>query len=218
MRLRWSPYLRRPSSRSAEAVTHSPVEQLQSLVAPFLSAATCAINVRGCGRWHRQKAEDDCTCARHKALANRLEDVVAALANPLAHSREGIPRSQPATDRAVTITDAEIELARLQSAGENGIDSWSAYLPAFRAALKMRARVAEEACDAVSSYETSDGTSGVFGYRREGAGNRAQITRAENLGTGLRRVEDDRNLYLGEAGVAARDQAALYELRPRPVA
>mgnify|MGYP000252229452 FL=1 len=144
------------------------------------------------------------------------EDVVAALVNPLAHSREGLPRSQPATD-GTAITDAEIELARLQSAGEYGIDNWSACLPAFRAALKMRARViAEEKCDAVELAKRAMEQAEASVIDAEVRGNRAQITRAENL-----RDEAFDVARMTEAYWRKREawllgiETALYELRPR---
>ena len=202
----------------AEAVTHSPADQLPSMVAPFTNAATCAIEADM--RWLRAilpaKAETTAHMRAQQGWQAVSEDVVAALVNPLAHSREGLPRSQPATDRTA-ITDAEIELARLQSAGEYGIDNWSACLPAFRAALKMRARViAEEKCDAVELAKRAMEQAEASVIDAEVRGNRAQITRAENL-----RDEAFDVARMTEAYWRKREawllgiETALYELRPR---
>lgn len=167
----------------AGAATRSPVEQLPSLVAPFTSAATCAIEADQ--RWLRAMlpatVETTARMQTDQGWQAISADVVAALVNPLAHGREGVPRAIPATDRDM-IASARSELARLSSEDAMAAEVWSQSTPGLRTAVSARARVvAEEARDAAE-------LAGCALTRAESAvtdatarGNRAQITRAENL-------------------------------------
>lgn len=202
----------------AKAVTRSPVEQLQALVAPFTSAATCAIEADV--RWLRAtlpaKAETTAHMRVGQGWQTVSEEVVAALANPIAHSREGLPHALPATDH-VAIAEAKSELARLKSGDASGRDTWSPCLPTFRTALKARARViAEEASDALElakrAVEQADFSVADAAER----GNRAQITRAENVRDAAFDVARMTEVYWRkrEAWLLATEEA-LCALRPR---
>ncbi|MCK0508567.1 DEAD/DEAH box helicase [Aromatoleum anaerobium] len=167
----------------AGAVTRSPVEQLQNLVAPFTSAAVCSIEADV--RWLRAILTATAETTAHMRTAQGWQavpaDVVAALVDPTAHGREGLPRAMPATDPA-GIADAERELARLRSSDLSGKDVWSPYLPVLRAALRARARViVEEARDAAELAERELARAEAALADAAERGNRAQITRAENL-------------------------------------
>jgi hypothetical protein len=109
------------------------------------------------------------------------EDVVTALVNPSAHDREGLPHAFAATD-STTIADADRELEQLRLDEAVGREVWSPSLPTFRAALSARARaVVEEARDAtdLAGRELARAEAAVADAMERG--NRAQITRAENL-------------------------------------
>lgn len=202
----------------AEAVTRSSAEQLPILVAPFTNAATCAIEADV--RWLRAtllaKAETTAHLRTEQGWKAVSEEVVAALVNPTAHGREGLPQAFPATDRA-TLMDAERELVRLRSSDAVGRDIWSPRLPAFRAALGARARViVEEARDAadLARRELARAEAAVADAAERG--NRAQITRAENLRDVAIDVERMTEVYWRkrEAWLIASEEA-LGTLRPR---
>ncbi|MBU2855468.1 hypothetical protein HF289_00845 [Acidithiobacillus ferrooxidans] len=167
----------------AGAVTRSSAEQLPTLVAPFMSAATCAIESDV--RWLRAtlpaKAETTAHMRTGQGWQVMSEKVVAALVNPTAHGREGLPHASPATDRTA-LTDAEHESVRLRSVDATGRDIWSPCLPAFRAALSARTRViVEEARDAADLARRELARAEAAVADAADRGNRAQITRAENL-------------------------------------
>jgi ATP-dependent helicase HepA len=101
--------------------------------------------------------------------------------DPTAHDRDGLPQSSAAVDRAA-IADAEGELARLRSGEATGLEVWSSSLPAFRAALRARTHVIiEEARDATELAERELAQAETAAADAAERGNRAQITRAENL-------------------------------------
>ncbi|MBE2259036.1 MAG: DEAD/DEAH box helicase [Rhodobacteraceae bacterium] len=167
----------------AGGVTRSPAEQLPNLVAPFKSAATCAIEADM--RWLRAtlpaKAETTARMRTGQGWQAVSEDVVAALMNPSAHDREGLPHAFAATD-STAIADADRELEQLRLGEAVGQEIWSPSLPMFRAALSARARVVvEEARDAtgLAGRELARAEAAVADAMERG--NRAQITRAENL-------------------------------------
>lgn len=202
----------------AEAATRSPAEQLPNLMAPFTSAATCAIEADL--RWLRAtltaKAETTAHMRTGQGWQAVPEDVLAALVNPTAHDREGLPRALPATDRTA-LADAGCELARLRSGEVAGRDVWSPCLPALRAALRARARViVEEARDAadLAGRELVRAEAAVADAAERG--NRAQITRAENLRDAALDVSRMTEVYWRrrEAWLLATEEA-LSALRPR---
>jgi ATP-dependent helicase HepA len=167
----------------ARAVTRTAVEQIPTLVGPFTSAATCAIEADM--RWLRAtlpaKAETTARMRTGQGWQAVSEDVVTALVNPSAHDREGLPHAFAATD-STTIADADRELEQLRLDEAVGREVWSPSLPTFRAALSARARaVVEEARDAtdLAGRELARAEAAVADVMERG--NRAQITRAENL-------------------------------------
>jgi len=202
----------------AGAVTRSPTEQLLNLVAPFTSAATCAIEADV--RWLRASlpatAETTAHLREGQGWKAASEDVVAALVNPTAHGRDGLPRAAPVTERTV-LADAERELSRLRSSAAPGREVWSSSLPALRAALQARARVvAEEARDAVELAGLALARAEAAVTDAEERGNRAQITRAENLRDAAFDVASMTEVYWREreAWLLATEEA-VGALRPR---
>lgn len=202
----------------AGAVTRSPVEELQKLVAPFTSAAVCSLEADV--RWLRATLTATAETTAHMRTAQGWQtvpaDVIAALVDPTAHGREGIPRALPTTD-PVGIADAERELARLRSSELSGREIWSPYLPSLRAALRTRARVlVEEARDATELAERELARAEAAVADAAERGNRAQITRAENLRDAAFDVARMTEVYWREreAWLLATEEA-LCALRPR---
>ena len=78
----------------AQAATKSPIEQLLKLVTPFSSAARCALEADA--RWLRASLTATTTLAARSKSTLGWKDVsadgVAALLNPIARKREGLPR------------------------------------------------------------------------------------------------------------------------------
>jgi ATP-dependent helicase HepA len=202
----------------AGAVERSRAERLLDLVAPYKSAAMCAIEADL--RWLRATLTATSETTAHILTARGWqavsEDVVAALVNPTAHSRDGLPRAAPATD-CTARADAERELARLRSSEVYGREVWSPSLPSLRAALHARARViAEEARDAIELAERALAHAEAAVVDAEDRGNRAQITRAENLRDAAFDVVRMTKVYWRrrEAWLIATEEA-LDALRPR---
>lgn len=200
------------------AIARSPAEQIPNLVAPFTRAAKCAIEADI--RWLRAillaKAEVTALMRTGQGWQAVSEDVVSALVNPAAHGREGLPRALPATDRGA-ITEAENELARLRSGDAFGGEVWSSFLPALRAELSARVRVvAEEARDAtdLAARELARAEASVADAAERG--NRAQITRAENLREAAFDVVRMTEVYWGRREAWLRSaEDALCTSRPR---
>ncbi len=202
----------------AGAVRRSPAEQLMNLVSPFTSAATCAMEADV--RWLRAllpaSAETSARRRTDQGWQAVPEAVTTALADPTAHGREGLPRATPVVDHAA-ISDAERELARLRSSAASGREVWSAALPALRDALRARARVvAEEAQDAVELANQALQRAEAAVVDAEARGNRAQITRAENLRDAAVDVARMTEVYWRERAAWLEGvEEALGDMRPR---
>ena len=165
----------------AAAATRSPSEKLVELMAPVSRAASCALEADA--RWLRAAlmARTD-LCVRRKTPAG-WQDVpqqcIAELMNPMAHKREGLPRAAtvPELDTAI-----KAELRRLRAGEQCGGVVWSAERSVFVDELRARlCVVAEEAGDAweLANRELMRAEATLVDARERG--NRAQITRAENL-------------------------------------
>lgn len=167
----------------AREATHSPVERLPDLVAPFAAAAKCALEADI--RWLRSEL----TAAFYVEVKRETgtdwgtaaPEVAVALLNPMAHPRKGVPHASAlSTDEDVRSARAALNAMRaLQPAGR---EEWSDRLPLFADALRVRALVvAEERRDAIAlaAQEALRAQAAVVDSRDRG--NRAQITRAENL-------------------------------------
>ena len=177
------PVLKRILQAVAGAISRSSAEQLPGLMVPFKSAAKCAIEADV--RWLRATLSAQADTTAHMLTAQSWqavsEEIIAALMDPTAHDREGLPRATPITDNSVLVS-AENELARLRSDEGEGRDVWSSCLPEFRNELRARLLViTEEAKDATDlAVRELARTEAAFADAVE-RGNRAQITRAENL-------------------------------------
>lgn len=202
----------------AGVVTRASAEQIVNLIAPFRSAATCAMEADV--RWLRAMLPASAETSAHRRTDQgwqaMSEAVAAALANPTAHGRKGLPRGMPVMDNAV-IADAERELARLRSSASPGREVWSAALPALREALRARARViAEEALDAVDLASQALQRAEAAVVDAKARGNPAQITRAENLRDAAVNVARMTEVYWRERAAWLENlEEAVGELRPR---
>jgi hypothetical protein len=176
--------LRETMHSVAGAIARSPGEQLPTLLSPFTRSCKCAIEADV--RWLRATllAKIDTVALRRDedGWQEVPGEIVAALVNPMAHGRKDlIPRASPATDRA-TLKHAELELARVRSKDLNGLEIWSHYLPAFRAALIERTQViVEEGRDALDAARRELVRAEAAVEDALERGNRGQITRLENL-------------------------------------
>ncbi|MBU8544420.1 MULTISPECIES: SNF2-related protein [Roseomonadaceae] len=165
----------------AAVVTRSPNEKLVQLMAPFARAAECALEADA--RWLRAALTARTNlCVRRKTPAG-WQDVpqqcIAALMNPMAHEREGLPRAAtlPEPDAAI-----KAELRQVRAGEQCGGVVWSAERSSFVDELRARlCVVAEEAGDAweLAHRELMRAEATLADTRERG--NRAQITRAENL-------------------------------------
>jgi ATP-dependent helicase HepA len=164
----------------AAAVTKSANEHLVDLVAPFARSGRCSLEADI--RWLRA------LLIARTALTGRWksprgwehvpEEAIAALMDPMAHQRDGLPRAVPvAADVA-----ASAELTRLRSSERRGGEAWSSSLPEFAVQLRARLRViVEEARDALDLAKRELTRAEEALVDAEARGNRAQITRAEHL-------------------------------------
>ena len=163
----------------AQAVTRSPIEQLPKMVDPFSRAAQCALEADA--RWLQATLTAKTTLSVRSKSTHAWQDVssdgVAALLNPMAHKRDGLPRSTPTGEIDSMIS---VQLENLRKSDRSGREVWSAEWQTFTAALGARLRViAEEARDAqiLASWEVGRAREALTDA--EYRGNRAQITRAE---------------------------------------
>lgn len=163
------------------AVTRSPNEKLVELMAPFSRAAHCALEADA--RWLRAALTSRTNlCVRRKTPVG-WHDVpqhcIAALINPMAHEREGLPRAAtlPEPDAAI-----KAEFRQMRAGEQCGGVMWSAERSSFVDELRARLRVvAEEAGDAreLANRELMRAEATLVDARERG--NRSQITRSENL-------------------------------------
>ncbi|WP_424813465.1 SNF2-related protein [Roseococcus sp. YIM B11640] len=200
----------------AAAVTRSPSEKLVELMAPFSRAAHCALEADA--RWLRAALMARTNlCVRRKTPAG-WQDVpqqcIAALMNPMAHQRAGLPRAAtiPEPDPAT-----KVELGQLRAGEQAGGVIWSAERSAFVDELRARLGVvAEEAGDALelASRELIRAAAALADAQERG--NRAQITRAENVRDAAADVAAMTEAYWREREAWLRNcEAATIGLRPR---
>ena len=162
-----------------KVMTRTQEEQIQNLVSPFIRAAACAIEADV--RWLRANltARIETTASRRTELGweSVSDDVIRALVNP----GEGLPQCFNAANQDIK-EDARNELLRLRSSEENGSQVWAKVLPTFHTELCKRARVVfEEAQDAVDLRRRELARAEFLFNEAVERGNKAQITRAENL-------------------------------------
>ncbi len=180
-----------PVSRVLESVIHAvagavarvPLDRLEAMVAPFTSAATCAIEADV--RWLRASlpavVDSGAWSLTQTGRSTLSAAAFTALVDPMAHGKDGVPRAAQLTDERV-VAAANRHLNELQAGDAGGRDAWSHLLPAFEVDLHRRVGVLrEEARDAVAlaRREVERAEAAVADALERG--NRAQITRAENL-------------------------------------
>jgi ATP-dependent helicase HepA len=165
------------------AIERSPAERFPDLIVPFKSAATCALEADA--RWLRAllpaSAETTARWLGGQGWRTLSEEGLAALVNPMAHGRAGLPHAVPTTGRAGMV-EVERELSRLRSKTALSREVWGESLPALRGALRERVLVVEEeAKDAVLLAQQALARAEAAVVDAAGRGNRAQLTRAERL-------------------------------------
>jgi ATP-dependent helicase HepA len=156
-------------------------------------------------------------CVRRKTPAG-WQDVpqqcTAALMDPMAHEREGLPRAVALTEPDGAI---KAELRQVRAREQCGGVVWSAERSSF--ADELRARlcvVAEEAGDAreLASREFMRAEATLADARERG--NRAQVTRAENLRNAAADAAAMTEAYWREREAWLRGcEPAIVDLRPR---
>lgn len=172
--------LERTQQAVAAAVTRSASEQLIELMAPFTRAANCALEADA--RWLRAMLMTNTNLSVRSQKQGEWQDLsqegIAALMNPMAHQREGL-------SRGVSITadpTIKAELSRLRASELTGRVVWNSELPAFTVELRARLRVlVEEARDSLELARREVTRAEAEVVDAQERGNRAQITRAENL-------------------------------------
>lgn len=165
----------------AATASRSPNEKLVELMAPFSRAAHCALEADA--RWLRAALTARTNLSVRRKTPAGWQDVphqcITALMNPMAHEREGLPRAAtlPEPDAAI-----KAELRQVRAGEQCGGVVWSAERSSFVDELRARlCVVAEEAGDAreLANRELMRAEAALADARERG--NRAQITRAENL-------------------------------------
>ena len=204
----------------ARAATRTAHEKLLDVVHPFSISMRSALEADV--RWLRSEfAATFSLEVRRRARQQWVsaeEAEVRALLNPMAHARNGVPRAaelRVAEDERVATGE---ELNRLRASDPAAAKlAWSPKFPEFDRALAARLRVVQvEALDAVAlaREELRDSEESVEGALERG--NRAQITRAENVRDSaadalemLTAFWEQRALWLRECGQEVR------AMRPR---
>lgn len=168
----------------ARAATLSDPERLLDLVRPFTGATRCALEADV--RWLRALLAASMTLeVRRRERGSWIQaeaDEAAALLNPMAHGRVGVPGASDLQADEDDIAAAQAELFRQRKADATAARSaWSHRFPDFEQALAVRLTVVEEeGRDAVAlASEELHRTEEALEVALE-RGNRAQITRAEN--------------------------------------
>ena len=174
--------------RTQIAVDHaaslSEIDRLPVLVHPFTKVIRCAMESDV--RWLRAQFTACMTLdLRRQEQSNWVQveaDEAAALFNPMAHERNGVPRASDLRICGAESASAEAELASQRQADAMAARSaWSHHFPDFEESLSARLLVVEEeGRDAVKlAIEELRRAEAALKLVQE-RGNRAQITRAEN--------------------------------------
>jgi len=168
----------------AQAATLSDLERLPALVRPFRKAMRCALEADV--RWLRAQFTACMTLdLRRQEHGNWVQveaEEAAALFNPMAHERNGVPKASDLRKDGADIASAEAELSSQRQADATAARSaWSHRFSNFEESLTARLVVIEEeGHDAVAlANEELRRAEAALELARE-RGNRAQITRAEN--------------------------------------
>jgi ATP-dependent helicase HepA len=200
----------------AAAATRSPTDKLIELMFPFCRAARCALEADA--RWLRATLTARThLCVRRKTPSG-WQDIpqqcIAALVDPMAHEREGLPRAASLREFDSAI---KAELGQLRAGDQVGAVVWSTERSAFAGELRARLYVVtEEAVDAreLASREVMRAEA-ALSDAREG-GNRSQITRAENARDAAADIVAMTEVYWARREAWLRNcEAAIVGLQPR---
>lgn len=200
----------------AAAITRTAPEDWAELVAPFATAAKCALEADQ--RWIRTWLTPTSKFCVWTATAGRWQRVseegVAALVDPVTPGCDTVPVASPI---AWDLTKFAKLIDKLRSGDRRGEDVWRASAPNYAAALRTRLRVvAEEACDALALVRRNLARVEETLRVAEARGNRAQITRAENIRDAAVDVVAMTEAYWQKRESWLREcEAAVAELRPR---
>lgn len=167
-----------------QSATRSSPEKLPEFIQKFKKETRYALEADV--RWLRDQLTATMRLEARRYQQNQWVAVepeeTAALLNPMAHKRKGIPRADDLDEADNFIHVAEGELNRLRSADKAVVGSlWSNRFPDFKLALQTRlVIVEEEGRDAIAlARNEMRRAEEVLSVALE-RGNRAQITRAEN--------------------------------------
>lgn len=166
------------------AATLRNPERLVDAVRRFKTLVRCAIDADV--RWIRAQFT-----ATMSLNVRRQEDGIwiqvgdeeaAALLNPMAHKRNGVPRARHLRADQEALDAAQSYLSKLRQADGGAAQStWSPRFPSFKKSLATRLNVVEEeGRDAVALATEELGRAEKAREVARERGNRAQITRAEN--------------------------------------
>ncbi|MCA1791320.1 MAG: hypothetical protein LC667_16145, partial [Thioalkalivibrio sp.] len=168
----------------AEAATLSDLELLPALVRPFRKVMRCALEADV--RWLRAQFTAcmnlDLRRQEHGNWVQVEAEEAAALFNPMAHDRIGVPRASDLRIDGADIASAEAELSSQRQADTTAARlAWSHRFPGFKESLAARLMVVgEEGRNAVAlATEELRRAEAALEVAQE-RGNRAQITRADN--------------------------------------
>ena len=168
----------------AQAAILSDFERLPALVRPFRKGMRCALEADV--RWLRAQFT---ACMyldlRRQENGNWVQadaEEAAALFNPMAHERNGVPRASDLRTGGADIASAEAELSNQRQADATAARSaWSHRFPDFKESLAARLMVVEEEGRDAVALATEELLRAEAALEvAQGRGNRAQITRAEN--------------------------------------
>jgi len=204
----------------ARAATRSDPERLLDLVRPFTESMRCALEADV--RWLRGQLAAAMAIEARRRDGDRWASVeaeeTAALLNPMAHQRNGVPRASELRPSESDLAAVERELERQRQGDETAARQlWSHRLPDFSAALHARLMVVEEeGRDAVAvateELRRAEEALEVANDR----GNRAQITRAENALDAAADTREMMSAYWEERACWLREcEDAIRQVRPR---
>ena len=169
----------------AMAATSCDPERLLILMRRFKKAARCALEADV--RWLRGQFTAcinlDMWLSEQGSWVQVEAGVAAALLNPMAHERAGIPRARELRAAEADRVAVDVELTNQRQADATAARSaWSQRFTGFKESLAARLTVVDEEgqdANALAIREVQQAEEALEVARERG--NRAQITRAENV-------------------------------------
>jgi ATP-dependent helicase HepA len=175
----------RVESAIADAATQVAAERLPELIHPIARLARCALDADV--RWIRSVMPASLDLEVRKRQGSQWIAAGAEesriLLNPMAHGRQGVPKSSKWLVSSEERVSMESEFKRLRERDlTTARSSWGHRLPEFESAMNMRACVLrQEAEDSIGLAESQLQSAEEALRAVHETANRAQITRAENL-------------------------------------